>query len=128
MSKRISRAQRTQNRIDARTLDAARAQFVSQLGGMMAFGTGGFSGGGFGVEPPPQKDPAWRPAPRDARSDTLLRLPLQRAQSRDLARTSPIGAGAINTNVDRVVGTGLALSSQPHLKVLGWTPPAASAS
>ncbi len=127
MSKRISRAQRQQNRIEARTIDAARAQIMAQLmpqlGGMMAFGgSGGLGGGSFGVEPPPQKDPAWRPAPRDARSDTLIRLPLQRGQSRDLARTSPIGGGAINTNVDRVVGTGLALSAQPHLKVLGWTP------
>ncbi|MBN9411348.1 MAG: phage portal protein [Burkholderiales bacterium] len=64
----------------------------------------------------------WRPRPRDARSDTLRQLPDQRAQSRELSRTSPIAAGAINTNIDRVVGTGLALSAQPNLKVLGWDP------
>lgn len=63
----------------------------------------------------------WNAVARDARSDTLRKLPTQRAQSRELARTSPIAAGAINTNVDRVVGTGLALSSQPALQVLGWT-------
>ena len=63
----------------------------------------------------------WRPAARDARSDTLRHLPLQRGASRELVRTSPIAAGAINTNVDRVVGTGLALSSQPNRAVLGWT-------
>lgn len=62
----------------------------------------------------------WRPAPRDARSDTMRQLPMQRGQSRDLAKSSPIGVGAINTNVDRVVGTGLALSAQPNLIVLGW--------
>ena len=63
----------------------------------------------------------WRPLARDAKADTLMRLPLQRAQSRELARTSPIAVGAINTNVDRVVGTGLALSAEPSREVLGWT-------
>lgn len=63
----------------------------------------------------------WSPRARDARADTVSKLPTQRGQSRDLARTSPIAVGAINTNVDRVVGTGLALSAQPNLFVLGWT-------
>lgn len=63
----------------------------------------------------------WNPRPRDARSDTMRQLPFQRGASRELARTSPIAVGAINTNIDRVVGTGLALSSQPNLAVLGWT-------
>lgn len=63
----------------------------------------------------------WNPMARDAKSDTLRYLPTQRGASRDLARTSPIAVGAINTNVDRVVGTGLALTSQPALAVLGWT-------
>lgn len=62
----------------------------------------------------------WRPMARDARADTLHLLPTQRGASRDLARTSPIAVGAINTNVDRVVGTGLALSAQPNRAVLGW--------
>ena len=63
----------------------------------------------------------WRPMARDAKADTLRFLPGQRGASRDLARTSPIAVGAINTNVDRVVGTGLALSAQPNRAVLGWT-------
>lgn len=63
----------------------------------------------------------WSPRARDARADTLRQLPLQRGQSRDLSRTSPIAVGAINTNIDRVVGTGLALSAQPNREVLGWT-------
>lgn len=63
----------------------------------------------------------WRPLPRDARADTLPQLNGQRAASRELARTSPIAAGAINTNIDRVVGTGLAFTAQPALAVLGWT-------
>lgn len=63
----------------------------------------------------------WHPIARDARSDTLSTLTGDRAKSRELARTSPIACGAINTNVDRVVGTGLALSAQPNRHILGWT-------
>lgn len=63
----------------------------------------------------------WFSSPRDSKSDTLRFLPTQRGQSRELARTSPIAVGAINTNVDRVVGTGLALSCQPDRGILGWT-------
>lgn len=63
----------------------------------------------------------WNPRPRDARADTLHLLPSQRGASRELARTSPIAAGAINTNIDRVVGTGLALNAMPNMHVLGWS-------
>jgi lambda family phage portal protein len=63
----------------------------------------------------------WGSIGRDARADTLYALKYDRANSRDLARTSPIAVGAINTNIDRVVGTGLALSAQPNARVLGWT-------
>lgn len=63
----------------------------------------------------------WNPSPRDARADSMARLPLQRGASRELARTSPIATGAINTNLDRVVGTGLALVAAPAMKVLGWS-------
>jgi lambda family phage portal protein len=62
----------------------------------------------------------WNPFPGDARSDTLPSLPDDRAASRELAATNPIAAGAINTNIDRVVGSGLALVSQPNA-VLGWS-------
>lgn len=71
--------------------------------------------------PTPSGGRWWSRRPRDAKADTLRQLPLQRGASRDLARTSPIAVGAINTNVDRVVGTGLALSASPHAGVLGWT-------
>lgn len=63
----------------------------------------------------------WNPRPRDARSDTVPNLSAERGKSRELARTSPIACGAINTNVDRVVGTGLALSAQPNRIILGWS-------
>lgn len=63
----------------------------------------------------------WRPAARSAAADQAGVLPTLRGQSRDLARNHPLGSGAINTNVDRAVGTGLALSAQPNARVLGWT-------
>lgn len=63
----------------------------------------------------------WLTRARDARSDTLPHLAFERAASRELAATSPIAAGAIKTNIDRVVGTGLALVSQPNQAVLGWS-------
>lgn len=63
----------------------------------------------------------WGSLGRDARGDTLPFLRYDRANSRDLARTSPIAAGAINTNVDRVVGTGMALSANPNVEILGWS-------
>ncbi len=59
---------------------------------------------------------------RDARTDTMYGLTTDRAKSRNLARSSTIGAGAINTNVDRVVGTGIALSCQPNAAILKWSP------
>lgn len=62
----------------------------------------------------------WRPGVRDAAGDSLSVLRMQRGQSRELARVNPLAAGAINTNVDRVVGTGLALAAQPNRDVLGW--------
>lgn len=110
-----------------RALAQARIDLLSQLpaigvmaGGMTA--TGEFSASDASQETASVNSRRWRPAALDARSDTVHKLPLQRGQSRDLARTSPIAVGAINTNIDRVVGTGLALSSQPSLTVLGWTP------
>lgn len=63
----------------------------------------------------------YRPAARSAAADMASVLSTMRGQSRDLARNSPLAVGAINTNVDRVVGTGLALSAQPHLDTLGWS-------
>lgn len=63
----------------------------------------------------------WSVAPRDAAYDTLRGLPDQRAQSRDLVRNNPLASSAIGTNVQRAIGTGLALSAKPHLATLGWS-------
>ncbi|MFD1709843.1 phage portal protein [Ottowia sp. GY511] len=63
----------------------------------------------------------WWPRAHDARTDTLPELTFNRAASRELIRTNAIAAGAIQTNLDRVVGTGLALVAQPNRQVLGWS-------
>lgn len=63
----------------------------------------------------------YRPGVRSADGDTLSQLSTLRGQSRDLARNHPIACGAINTNVDRIVGTGLALQPNPEKAVLGWS-------
>lgn len=63
----------------------------------------------------------WSTRARSAAADTLRQLPSQRGQARDLVRNNPIAASAINTNVARAIGTGLAYSPQPHLATLGWS-------
>ena len=103
----------------------ARVDLLNKLdtllpGADMSASMGGSDGGAF-PNPSNAGGRFWRTTPRDARSDTLHRLPTQRGASRELARTSPIAVGAINTNVDRVVGTGLALSAQPSRIILGWS-------
>lgn len=63
----------------------------------------------------------WITTPRSADADTIRALPRQRAESRELRRTNPIATGAIQTNLDRVVGTGLQPIFTPNLRILGWT-------
>lgn len=75
---------------------------------------GGTSGSGAGSR-------WWNPFARDARSDTLTHLGTQRGASRELARTNAIAAGAINTSVDRIIGTGLACVATPAASILGWS-------
>jgi len=48
---------------------------------------------------------SWRPRPRDARSDSVRALPLQRGQSRDLARTSPTAGGPIRSTPTSIVSS-----------------------
>ena len=63
----------------------------------------------------------WNPFARSAARDTLPKLGTQRAASRELISTNPIAAGAINTSVDRIIGTGLAFVASPARQVLGWS-------
>jgi lambda family phage portal protein len=63
----------------------------------------------------------WAVSPRSADADNLRALKRQRAEARELRRTNPIATGAIQTNIDRVVGTGLQPIPEPDRDVLGWT-------
>lgn len=77
--------------------------------------TGGYHGG--------RRDrPALReftPRIQDADGDMLQDLETLRARTRDLARNSPIGGGAINAAVTNVVGTGLSFQSKIDREYLG---------
>jgi lambda family phage portal protein len=57
----------------------------------------------------------------DPATDQAWNLADQRGDSRALVRSNGIAASAINTNVMRAVGTGLALTPQPRRDILGWT-------
>ncbi len=117
-------AQRTQARLQLQAFEGAASALgdLRETGASASMDSGDSSSGGS-----PSAGRRWFSRARDAKSDTLRFLPTQRGQSRELARTSPIAVGAINTNVDRVVGTGLALSCQPNRDILGWTEAQAAA-
>lgn len=61
------------------------------------------------------------PGTGDADADILTNLPLLRGRARDMSRNAPIGAGAINTNINYVVGTGLSMQPRINYEVLGLT-------
>lgn len=82
---------------------------------------GAFSGPGLDGGPRSPMNARWVTVPRSADADTLRSLPRLRAESRELRAYSPIGGGAITTNLNRVVGTGLQPVFQPVAAVLGWT-------
>jgi len=69
----------------------------------------------------------WTPQPADAVSDTNPDLPDLRARSRDLARNSMLGHGAIGSVVDHAIGTGLTYQSRIDAAVLGLDEDAAAA-
>ncbi len=117
-------ADRAKARLQLQALDGAASALgdLRETGVSVSMDSGDSSSGGS-----PSAGRRWFARAADAKSDTLRFLPTQRGQSRELARTSPIAVGAINTNVDRVVGTGLALSCQPDRDILGWTEAQAAA-
>ncbi|MFN3495362.1 MAG: phage portal protein, partial [Hydrogenophaga sp.] len=106
--------ERVMRRVQARArLGALESMSTSGTTGMPGAG-GGTSGSGAGSR-------WWNPFARSAARDTLPHLGTQRGASRELARTNAIAAGAINTSVDRIIGTGLAFVAAPDRRVLGWT-------
>jgi lambda family phage portal protein len=64
----------------------------------------------------------WVALNASADAASLADIPVLRDRSRDLLRNSPLSVGAVGTVVQSVVGTGLALSSRPDTRTLGWTP------
>lgn len=61
----------------------------------------------------------WGARSNSADDDILLDLPTLRARSRDLVRNNSIAAGAINTKVTNVVGTGLKMNPSIDREFLG---------
>ncbi len=107
---------------------AARAAARARLAAFEALPSFGAEASGYDTTS--GKDPwhaRWTARARSAAADTLRQLPDLRGQARDLVRNHPLAASAINTNVMRAIGTGLACSPQPHLATLGWSPEQAKA-
>jgi lambda family phage portal protein len=68
----------------------------------------------------------WRPMVQDADSVAQFELADSRAFSRDLVRTSPVAAGAIQTRTSHIVGSGLSLQSRIDAAELGLSDEEAS--
>ncbi|TCS37477.1 lambda family phage portal protein [Paucimonas lemoignei] len=63
----------------------------------------------------------WFTSGNSADDDLLPDLPTLREHSRDLMRNAPLAAGAVNTVVTNVVGTGLAMQARIDNQFLGLT-------
>jgi lambda family phage portal protein len=61
----------------------------------------------------------WTPRLESADAELLGEAPAIAARSYDLERNHGIASGALQTNVDNIVGTGLRLASKPDYKALG---------
>lgn len=68
----------------------------------------------------------WRPFAYDADSEATWQTGDERAFSRDLVRTAPVAAGAIQTRSSKIIGTGLTLQSRINADELGLSEDQAS--
>ena len=84
--------------------------------------SGGYAGAAY-----TERFAGWNPGVRDADGDTVRDLRALRSRSRDLVRNSPIAAGAVDTQVTHVVGSGLSLQSRIDAAALGLAPDQAEA-
>ena len=75
--------------------------------------------GGYTAGQYPDRTAYWQPGAYDADTNIILNLREMRNRSRDLVRNNPIAAGAIETSVTHVVGTGLAMQSNVDAEFLG---------
>lgn len=62
---------------------------------------------------------SYRPMSGSADADLLPELDTLRARSRDISRNQGFAAGAMQTHLDNVIGSGLKLSAKPDWRVLG---------
>jgi lambda family phage portal protein len=62
----------------------------------------------------------WNPGLGSADADLWGELDTIVARSRDMIRNNGIASGAIQTQVDNVIGTGFMLAPKPNVRVLGW--------
>jgi lambda family phage portal protein len=83
------------------------------------------AGGYIGASTSRRPTMSWKAQKGDADAVILPDLPNLRDRSRDLLRNAPLAAGAVNTVVTNVVGTGLALKSHVDRDVLTMTEDAA---
>jgi lambda family phage portal protein len=63
---------------------------------------------------------SWSPSQGSADSDLLPELGTLRSRTRDLERNHGIAAGAVQTQVDHILGVGARLSCKPIYRSLGW--------
>ena len=85
------------------------------------------AGGYVGASTARRQTMSWQAQKGDADAVILYDLPTLRERSRDLLRNAPLAAGAVNTVVTNVVGTGLKVKSQIDRDVLKLTEGAADA-
>ena len=110
--------------IRANLLDRAIGVFAPQLALKRATARAAFeafSGNGSDGAPLSPMNGRWSVVARSADADIVRGLKRQRAESRELRRTNPIATGAIETNINRVVGTGLQPVPEPDARVIGWS-------
>lgn len=97
-----------------RALTRYRARL--QLGALSAF-AGGYEGG----QTTRRSMLSWFSGTGSANEDQLPQRKTLISRSRDLARNNPFGAGALNLNVSKIVGTGLSMQAQPLKDIIGWS-------
>lgn len=99
----------------AQRLYKSRVQFEASA--IMGRGLGGYIGA--------RRDRAqtadWSPGGGSPAVDIIPDLPMLRDRSRDQVRNAPIAAGAVNTDVLHVIGTGLSYTPAINAKRLGIT-------
>ena len=69
----------------------------------------------------------WWPSSGSADSDVLPDLDMLRVRSRDLGRNNAMLSGAIQTQIDNIVGPVLRLAARPNARLLGWSESEAAA-